>query len=374
MKKTLAILLALCMVLGLCACGASAPAAPAATEAPAANAPAEEAKPEAPATVEGWPVAPKTGALDPSEITIAFSVFQDDQYYTIMTQGAQAAADKYGVKLLTSNYNLDAAKELELLNTYVNQGVNGLVWNSADGASYDVLKDVVNSGIPVSFGSPLDGVDLSPFYGMFSNNQASLGYNCGVNSAPIIKEKFGDKTIKIAILQFKTISPVYSADRVDNFLKALNEAGVKYEVVADQDAWMSDTALEATMDILTAHPDIDVFFGGNDGGTVGSTLGIKNAGKAGQTIVCGIDASLQLLEMVRSDDDILQVCAGQNPFVTGYSATEQVIKVLMGGYNSDECSQHYGQYVVMDTMDLVRGDEAGLQEYEDFMHGLGVEG
>ena len=44
MKKYFAILLAVCMVLGLCACGgSSAPAAPAATEAPAAEAPAAEA-------------------------------------------------------------------------------------------------------------------------------------------------------------------------------------------------------------------------------------------------------------------------------------------------------------------------------------------
>ena len=48
MKKIIALLLALVMMLGLVACGASEPA-PAATEAPAAEAPAAEAAPEAPA-------------------------------------------------------------------------------------------------------------------------------------------------------------------------------------------------------------------------------------------------------------------------------------------------------------------------------------
>ena len=325
-------------------------------------------------TIEGFPVAPKNDALEPSQITIAFSVFQDDQYYNIMTQGAKDCAEKYGVKLLTSNFNNDAAKELELLNTYINQGVNGIVWNSADGSSYNVLKDAVEDGIPVAFASPLSGFDISPFYGMFSNDQPSLGLNCGNNAAPLLKEKFGNKTLKIGVLEFASQSAVYSADRVDNFLRGLEENGVKYEVVADQDAWMTDTALSTGMDMLTAHPDLDVIFGANDGASVGSTLAVKNAGKAGQTVVCGIDASLQLLELIRSDDDILQVCAGQNPYVTGYSAVEQIIKVLMGGYADEECSQYYGQYVVMTTMDLIRGDEAGLQEYEDFMHGLGIEG
>lgn len=348
MKKTLALILALTMVFAM-----------------AVTAFAEEAK---------GPVAPKDGVLKPEDVTIAFAVFQDDQYYNIMTQGAKKAAEDYGVQILTSNFNNDAATELEKLTTYIGQGVNGIVWNSADGSSLSVLTEAANSGIPVAFTSPLDGIDLTPFVGMFSNDQKSLGYNCGNNAAPIIKEKFGDKTVKVAVLQFASQSAVYSADRVDNFLRGLEENGVKYEVVADQDAWLSDTALEATQDILSAHPDVDVIFGGNDGASVGATLGVKNAGLAGKTIVCGIDASLQLLEMVRSDDDILQVCAGQNPYVTGYNGVEQVIKVLTGGFESEECTQNYGKYVVMDTMDLVRTNPEGLQEYEDFMHGLGIEG
>ena len=381
MKKRLALILVLFMVLALVACAAK-PAAETPDDTAANTSAAEVATTETEAsdeetavtTHEGWPAAPKDGVLDPSEITIAFAVFQDDQYYNIMTQGAQAAADKYGVKLLTSNYNSDAATELEYLTTYINQGVSGIVWNSSDTSSYSVLVETANKGIPVALTSPLDGIDLTPFVGLFSNDQKSLGQNCGENSVPIIKEKFGDKTVKIAVLQFASLSPVYSADRVDSFLQVLGDNGISYEVVADQDAWMSDTALEATQDILSANPDVDIIFGGNDGASVGATLGVKNAGKAGEVIVCGIDASLQLLEMVRSDDDILQVCAGQNPFVTGYSGVEQVIKVLTGGYESDECSQYYGKYVVMDTMNLVRTDPDGLQEYEDFMHGLGVEG
>lgn len=51
MKKILAMVLALCMVFALCACGSSA--APAATEAPAADAPAAEAPAEAAPAADG---------------------------------------------------------------------------------------------------------------------------------------------------------------------------------------------------------------------------------------------------------------------------------------------------------------------------------
>lgn len=324
------------------------------------------------ANPEGWPAPPKNRALDPSEIVIAFYMFQSDQFFDIMTLGAQAAAEEYGVTLLTGNFDNDTAKEMECLNSCIDQGVNGLVWNTVEGASINELKRVVASGIPVTLTTPLNEADAMHFYGLFCNDPKELGYSCGVNSVKIIREKFGDERIEIAVLQFSAQEAVRSAERVDSFLKALDEGGISYKIVSNQDAWMAETAMSATADILEKHPDVDLIFGGNVGASVGATLGVKNAGKAGQTIVCGIDSSLQLLEMLRSDDDILQVCAGQNPYYSGYYSVEQVIKVLMGGYDSQECSRYYGKLVVMDTLNLVRGDEVGLQKYEDFMLDLGI--
>lgn len=127
MKKTLALILVLAMVFAMAVSSVAF---------------ADEA---------AGPAAPKDGVLKPEDITIAFAVFQDDQYYNIMTQGAKAAAEKYGVRILTSNFNNDAATELEKLTTYIGQGVNGIVWNSADGSSLSVLKEAANSGIPVAF-------------------------------------------------------------------------------------------------------------------------------------------------------------------------------------------------------------------------------
>ena len=53
MKKFLAMILALCMVFALCACGDSAPAEEPA-EAPAEEAPAEEAPAAEPVTIKMW--------------------------------------------------------------------------------------------------------------------------------------------------------------------------------------------------------------------------------------------------------------------------------------------------------------------------------
>ena len=66
--------------------------------------------------------------MKPEDITIACVVYQEDQHQGIITQAAQQAAKDYGVQILTANTGGDNAKDLELMNTYVTQGVDGLVW------------------------------------------------------------------------------------------------------------------------------------------------------------------------------------------------------------------------------------------------------
>ena len=71
--------------------------------------------------------APAAGsALTPDKITLAGVVFQDDQFMNTLTKGYTDAGAKYGVKVLTANTNNDQAKEAELIQTYVSQGVNGI--------------------------------------------------------------------------------------------------------------------------------------------------------------------------------------------------------------------------------------------------------
>ncbi|HET9908790.1 MAG TPA: hypothetical protein VFQ23_19225, partial [Anaerolineales bacterium] len=56
-------------------------------------------------------------------LTIAGVVFQDDQFMKSMVQGYEDAGAKYGVKVMTANTNNDQAKEAELIQTYIAQGV-----------------------------------------------------------------------------------------------------------------------------------------------------------------------------------------------------------------------------------------------------------
>ncbi len=305
MKKLLALLLALTLVLALAAC--SAPAEDPATEQPT-----------------------ETEQSAGEEIKVAGIVFQDDQFMNMLTQGYVDAAADAGVEILTDNTNNDQAKETELINTYLAQGVNGLAIAPLNAeASTAALKLADEQGMKVA----LTNIDVKGADFIVSGYTSDDYTNCeivGEEAAAIIKEKFGDKELKIAIVQFKSLLPDNSGNRVKGYLDQLDAAGIVYEIVADQDAWLQDTALETAGGIITANPDLDVIITVNDGGTIGSVMAVQNAGLSDQILVFGHDGSDQISSMVLDPESPLQAVIAQDPYGQGYNAMSDLIKAIKG--------------------------------------------
>lgn len=324
MKKLIALLLALVMVFALAAC-ASTPAEEPKTEEPKTEDPA--ATPEEPATT---PEEPAEAPAD-SEITVAGIVFQDDQFMNMLTKGYVDAANDAGVKILTDNTNNDQAKETELINTYLAQGVNGLAIAPLNGdASVAALRNADAEGMKVA----LTNINLSDadfIVAGYTSDDYNNCYLVGQEAAQIVKEKLGDEKLNIAIVQFKSLLPDNSGNRVAGYLAAFDEAGIEYEIVADQDAWLQDTALETASGILTAHPEVNVIITVNDGGTIGSVMAVQNAGLSDKVLVFGHDGSDQISSMILDDNCPLQAVVAQDPYGQGYKAMTALIEAIKGG-------------------------------------------
>ena len=337
--KILAVVTVLIMAFSLVACGSSTtPAAPAA------------AKPTAAATV-----APVATAAPAAELVVAGVVFQDDQFMKSLTQGYKDAAAKAGVKCLTGNTANDQAKEVELINTYMTQKVNGLAIAPLDPkTSEPALKKASDSGMKIS----ITNMDLSsaPYIvGGYTSDNENIGAGVGAAAAKFVTEKLGGKA-KIGILQFKSQVPAQSKARVDGFKSAFKDMpGVEF--VADQDAWLTDKAVIVAGDMLTANPGINVIFGANDGGTKGATLAVKNAGKAGKIYTFGIDVDQQVIDFVKSPDNILQAANGQDPYQMGYKAMETLIKSLKG----EDVSASAGKTEIVPGKLVNRADPASIK-------------
>ena len=88
----------------------------------------------------------------------------------------------------------------------------------------------------------------------------------------------------------------------------------------------------------------------------------KNAGQAGKTFVFGTDASEQIVDLLKADNDILQAVTGQDPFQIGYKTVETLVQSIEGKDVADQ-----GKTVIVEGIPLRRGD---TKQLDDFMSDL----
>ncbi|MGR9221221.1 substrate-binding domain-containing protein (plasmid) [Rhizobium leguminosarum] len=285
---------------------------------------------------------------------IAGMVFQQDQFFRTIQIGMEAAAKKEGVELLQANSDNKPEKEQSLVNTYVSRKVNAIVIAPlSKTASASALSRANDAGIKVvTYNSTIEGNTPAAF---INSSQEDLGASTGKAAAAFIKEKLGGKA-NVAVLQFKSQVPEQSAARVGGFTKAVAEGG-DVKVVADQDAWLAEKAVSVTNDILTAHPEVNVIYAANEGGTVGAVQAVRNSGKQGKVFVFGIDGSQQLVNFLQSDDNILQAITAQQPYQIGFSAVEAAVAAINGKQDEKE--------VVVPGKALNRNDPEGVKAFGD---------
>ena len=260
--------------------------------------------------------------------TIAGIVFQEDQFMKTVLTGMQDAAKKFNVELLTANTGNQLAKEVQIVNTYVARKVDAIAITTLDAnaGSIPALQAAYDKGIKIICYNNTLGADFPS--ATYKSDDANLAAASGKAAAEYIKTKLaGKKTIKVAILNFKPLLPAQSDARQTGFWDQIKDIpGVT--LVAEAAAWAVDTSTKKSQDILTANPDLDIFFGCNDGGTKGAVLATKTANK--KAVVFGFDVDKQMVSFLQSKDNILQAVTGQDPYKMGYSSVEAAVKVLNG--------------------------------------------
>jgi ABC-type sugar transport system substrate-binding protein len=296
------------------------------------------------------PAAPAPAA---KKLLIAGVVFQSDTFMQTVQAGIQAAADKAGVEVIMGNTDNKLDKEASMIDDYITRKVDAIVITpiSADG-SIAALKKAKQAGITVvCFNTCVNEKGIASAFLVTKNED--LGTKTGEAAVKFITEKLGGKA-KIGILncdQFEGCPP-----RKTGFLaqvKALPGA----EIVADQAGWLADKAQPVAEAMLQAHPDINLFWSANEGGTVGEAMAVKTLGLGGKVAVFGTDMNNQMGQMLMSADGILQGVTGQAPYQMGYDALNTTLDVLAG--------KPVQELVNTPTIFFGRGDDAMIKLFMD---------
>jgi sugar transport system substrate-binding protein len=309
--------------------------------------------------------------LAAKDIKIAGVVFQDDQFTKSMLQGFKDAAKKAGVpdaNVMIGNSSNDQAKETELINTYVSEGVNGFVIaRLSPTVSMEAMKQANDKGVDVAlinagdFSAASFFADASFITGGYMSDNFANGTAMGEAAAAFIKANNMTGQIQVGMIDYDRQKPEESKLRSDGFEAGLMISGVDYKVVAHQSAEKQETALAAAADMLTANPGIQIIFACNEGGTIGAAQAVKQAGK--KVVVFGFDGSDQLSRMIINGE--VQAVIAQDPYGLGLTAMTDLINYLEGkGENG-----RTGELTIVPGLVLSITDKAAVNQWR-VDHGL----
>jgi ABC-type sugar transport system substrate-binding protein len=291
-------------------------------------------------------------AAHADDIAIAGIVFQQDQYFRGIQLGLEAGAKDTGVTVLQANSESKLEKEAELINTFITRGVKAIVIAplSADG-SLPALKKANDAGVKVVlYGSPLNA-DFP--ISSVQTSQALVGQGTGLVAASFIKDKLGGKA-NVGLLGFHSQLAEMSDARTNGFLEEAKK-GNELNIVATQDGFLAEKALVIASDMMTAHPEINVIYSANEGGTVGAVQAVRRAGLAGKVFVFGTDGSEQLGNFLLDEEGILIATTAQQPFQSGKLAMQAAIASAQG--------KPVEKDVYVPPLPLSRTDKAGVEAY-----------
>ncbi|MFO7274327.1 MAG: ribose ABC transporter substrate-binding protein RbsB [Symbiobacteriaceae bacterium] len=245
----------------------------------------------------------------------------NNPFFVDLRDGAQAAAEAAGVKLIVMDAQDDPSKQVSQVEDLITQKVDALLINPCDSDAIVTAVEAANEA-----NIPVFTVDRGASGGKVVSHIASDNVAGGRMAGELIIELIGGKG-KVAELEG---IPGTSAarDRGKGFHEAVDGVA-DIEVVARQPADFDRAkGLTVMENILQAHPDIVAVFAHNDEMALGALEAIEAAGKAGQIKVVGFDATDDAVKAVQ--EGRMAGTVAQKPKEMGRLGVETALKHLKG--------------------------------------------
>ena len=307
-KRFLYTVLALALVVGVIA-GCAPASAPASAPAPAA---AETEAAPAEAAAEGG-----------DTIRIGVSMLFDDRWLTDMREAMQAyGAAQPGVEVIFVDSKEDVAVQLGQVENFVTQGVDAIVLVPANTDATDPMTQAaVDAGIPLVY------VNRKP-----ANLPEGVAYvgsdsiDAGIMQMEWIAEALGGKG-NVVILNGNL-----SQEAAQMRTEGVKQVAANYpDIVITKEQsgnWQREEGLAIMENWLSTGDQIDAVASNNDEMAIGAIAAIEAAGKLGEIIVGGVDASSDAL--AEMDAGRLNVTVFQNAVGQGEGGIATAIALARG--------------------------------------------
>ncbi len=212
---------------------------------------------------------------------------ETNPFFVKMREGAQAEADKAGVKLLTASGKTDTDNESQVtaIENMVNAGVKGILLVPANSkAIVPSIKKAQAAGVLViALDTPTDPGDAAD--ALFATDN----FKAGVLIGKYAKAAFGSKPAKIATLGLIpgiTVSELRQGGFLEGFGIKKGDPSIVCGGDSEGDQALGQTVME---NCLTKNPDINLVYAINEPAAAGAYTALTKAGKANDVMIVAVD-------------------------------------------------------------------------------------
>lgn len=264
------------------------------------------------------------GATAAEAQTVALvTINQQALFFNQINDGAKAAADKAGAKLVIFNANNQAAAQNSAIEDYITQKVDGIVLVAIDvNGVKPAITAAKNAGIPVvAIDARIPDGDNAAFIGV---DNKGAGEQIGKYFADYVKSSMGGKA-KVGIVG--ALNSFIQNQRLDGFKSAAQGEGITFLDTVDGQN-VQDIALTASENLMTANPDMTAIYATGEPALVGAISAVTSQNMTGKVKVFGWDLTAQAIKGI--DEGWIVAVVQQDPYQEGMAGVDTILKLKKG--------------------------------------------
>ena len=265
---------------------------------------------------------------------------ESNPFFVKMKEGAQAAADKAGVKLLTAagQFDADNASQVAAIENMVTAGAKGILITPGDTkAIVPAIEKAREAGVLViALDTPTEPMDATD--ALFATDNFKAGVLIGEfaksvmgETAPVIATIDGSTGVSVSVLRHNGFLAGYAAgDAAATPTADMTVFADDARVVCSQDAEGDQAKSQTAMEnCLQANGDINVVYTINEPAARGAYTALKNAGREKDVLIVSVDGGCTGIEALVAGE--IAATSQQYPLKMAQMGVEAVVNYAKTG-------------------------------------------
>lgn len=245
-------------------------------------------------------------------------------FYRPVSAGIRAVAKTSSVAVteLAPQDGTDTYAQAGMIQDAISRGVDAIIITTHDEhAAAPVLKRAVDRGIVVVITNSDIRSFPTPIHAVIGYSQRNAMKQLG----QYVTRLAGSREFNVGIIE--GLPGYHNTERTEGFLSGIDRTKIKVSGRLSG-SWTTEGGNTATLDILQAHPQINVLVTANDDMAIGASLAAKSLGK--KVLTTGADGQTPALEAIASGSLVATVDAA--PYQMGEVAMQVALDSLAGKF------------------------------------------